>query len=238
MPHERFFIEKSLKEQQVIALEGKEFHHLTNVMRMKANDNVEIVNGCGDLAHAVIQVIQKKQALLLIESIIHEAKPSFPVILAQGLPRINRLDMILEKAVELGATEIWLFPADFSERKEVNESQLERFNSILTAAMKQCGRLYLPKIVIKPKLGLFDSIPHAGFFGDTKQEAPCFSLEEIKKDTGIVFFIGPESGFSNKETDKLLLLGAKGVKLNQYILRTDTAAITALSLIGLFRNLL
>ncbi|HRD56378.1 MAG TPA: RsmE family RNA methyltransferase [Parachlamydiaceae bacterium] len=232
MPQERFFVEQPLKEKEIVALDGKEFHHLTNVMRMREKDAVEIINGFGELATATIQSIQKKQALLFIEKVISEKFPSFAVILAQGLPRLNRLDFILEKAVELGATEIWLFPGDLSERKDVSESQKERISAILIAAMKQCGRLHFPKLIFKPKLSLWEDLPYPAFFGDTEKNAPLFSPEEIRKDKGILIFIGPESGFSKKEEEKLKSLKAKGVKLNPYILRTDTAAITALALIA------
>ncbi len=238
MPKERFFVTQSFKEHDILHLEEKEFHHLVNVMRAKVKTKIEVVNGIGQLGEAYVETLEKKRASLVIETVIFENPPVFQVILAQSLPRPNRLDTILEKATELGATEIWLFLSDYSERKEISDTQIERMQNILISAMKQCGRLYLPKIVLKPDLKKWGSLQYPAFFGDMEKKAPSF-LESWKKEDGekeddkkgIIFFVGPETGFSDKETLVLRDMKAEGVTLNRNILRTDTAAIAALSLI-------
>ena len=144
MPAERFFINSPLVEGQSINLEGQEFHHLAHVMRGRVGDAVEIVNGSGGFAEAKIERIQKHQAQLHIHGAEKHPKPSAELILVQAMPRINRLDFILEKGTELGATQIHLVATETCERKSVTDSQLERFQSITIAAMKQCGRLYYP----------------------------------------------------------------------------------------------
>lgn len=232
MPADRFFIDMALKSGQVVALENSEFHHLVNVMRLKEGQSLELVNGQGALAQAFIQRITKKQALLAIESVENLQRPARELILAQALPRINRLDFIIEKGTELGATQFWLFPGSLSERKTLTEHQLDRLRSLAIAAMKQCGRLFLPSIEIKSALERWEKVNVPAYFGDTRESAELF-IKVFDSDDSTLFFIGPEAGFSGKEVEFLAKMGAAGVKLHPNILRTDTAALVALTLMGI-----
>lgn len=234
MPAERYYIKNELQAGHQVYLETEEFHHLANVMRAEVDDEIELVNGQGSLAVAKIQRMEKKRALLSIEEAFKEAKQSEELILAQAIPRIHRLDNILEKGTELGMTQLWLFPGELSERKELKEHQVERFKAITIAAMKQCGRLYLPEIVLKPKLSKWENLPWKAFFGDIDPHAkPLSQIWNVESsDSGIMFFVGPEGGFSIDEESILQRLGARGVKLHKNILRTDTAALVCLSLIS------
>ena len=231
MPAERFFIPSPLIPDAEIHLEGTEFHHLAHVMRLKEGDSAEIVNGNGVLAHAILTHKDKKRALFRIVSIQEKKKEARALILAQALPRINRLEFIIEKATEIGVTHFWLFPGHLSERKALTDHQLERLDNLIISAMKQCGRLFKPSLEIKNSLDQWPSLSHPAYFGDVREEAPSyFKLHQPKDDA--LFFIGPESGFSDKEEKILQKLGAQGVKLHSNTLRTDTAALVALSLMS------
>ena len=152
MPHSRFYINSPLLKKSEVILEGEEAHHLQRVMRKKEGELVELVNGCNQLAVAKIAGIEKKGVRLSIQAIKELAAQDFTIILCQAIPRINRLDLIVEKGTELGMHELWLFPAALSEKKDLSLSQLKRLEVISIAAMKQCGRLDLPKIHLKPPL--------------------------------------------------------------------------------------
>lgn len=234
MPIDRFFYDFPFTTHQKVQLEGIEFHHLAHVTRTKPGEVVELVNGKGQLASASLEKVEKRNATLYIEKISEKPKPPFSVILAQAMPRIQRLDFIIEKGTELGLTELWLFPGQHSERKNLNEHQLDRLRAITIAAMKQCGRLHLPTITIKPPLSKWEPIQFSSFFGDLSPDAPPLlqSWQQNPPKDGIIFFIGPESGFSDKEEEILGNLGANGVKLHHNILRTDTASLAALTLIS------
>lgn len=231
MPAERYFVEGNFHTGSQVKLEGQEHHHLVHVMRAKAGESVELINGAGELAIAIISQIEKKRATLEIQKISKEPKPGFEIVLAQATPRINRLDFILEKGTELGMTQLWLFPGDNSERKSLTEHQLDRMRSLVIAAMKQCGRLYLPTISQKSSLTNWKQQEFPCFFGDVGSEAPPLAKawQNTSHSNGVIFFIGPESGFSDKEEKALKDLGALGVKLHDNILRTDTAALAALA---------
>jgi len=235
MPAERYFIEEDLNLHETKILKETEFHHLVRVMRAKKGELVELVNGRGSLATGIIQEISKDKAFIVIQDLVTTAPRTTSVILAQAMPKINRLDFILEKGTELGADEFWLFPGQLSVKKEFFPHQLERLQALTIAAMKQCGRLFLPKITLKPELNQWPlQVEHRAFFGDVDPQAPLFSQQWNQ--TGhlgspIIFFIGPESGFTDKETTLLKQKGVQGVRLHSNILRTDTAPIMALSLI-------
>ena len=225
MPSNRFYIDADLKAE-TLSLDGEEFHHLVRVMRMQENDTVEVVNGRGMLATATIQNIGKAEATLRVSS-LHTAKKSREIILAQAIPRMNHLEWIIEKGTELGATAFWLFPGELSEKNTLSPNQEERLKALSIAAMKQCGSLFLPAIIVKPSLSQWTPIPGSLIYGDTRENAP--KIPHALKDP-VVIFIGPEKGFAQKEIEILEhRLKALGVKLHDNILRTETAAITALA---------
>lgn len=233
MPAERFFVDQDLVPDSKAEIAGKEHHHMVHVVRIRAGDAVELVNGRGQLATAEVIEAKKNKAEVLITRVASEKKPAYDVILAQAIPRHNRLDFIVEKGTELGMTRLWLFPAELSERKKLSAHQLERVRQIMIAATKQCGRLHLPEFAVKPPLSKWSRLPSPSLFGDIRPDAPGFwqMMRECDLKSGGAFFIGPESGFTDKELAALDQLGARGVNINPNILRTDTAALTSLSLL-------
>ncbi|MFT3832653.1 MAG: RsmE family RNA methyltransferase [Micropruina sp.] len=234
MPANRYFSPQEYQEGNSIFLEDQEFHHLIHVMRQQTGEEVELVNGKGQLAQARIAKIEKKRAELKPFAIIEASHLEQPLILAQAIPRLNKLEFILEKGTELGMTQLWLFPSKQSEKGRFSDHQLQRLNTILIAAMKQCGRLFLPEIISMPPLEQWQKFCFPAFFGDTRTTAPSFETiwNGSSAQSGSIFCVGPESGFTVDEVALMQQLGALGVKLNPHILRTETAAIAALSLIG------
>lgn len=234
MPAERYYIDRSPSLHEQVELADAEFHHLARVMRARVNDPVELVNGKGMLAEATVSEILKDRVRLHIDAISQENRTGPTVILAQAIPKPNRLDFVLEKGTELGVDEFWLFPGMTSVKKDFSPNQLERAGSLLLAAMKQCGRLFLPSITLKPRLKDWLKIPSPAYFGDTDRHAPLFSPLANNKPLpeSILFFVGPESGFTEEEVAFLKTHDAEGVKLHQNILRTDTASLLAVGLIA------
>lgn len=236
MPIERYFLEEELNEGEAYSLTDGEFHHLFRVVRARCNDEVEVVNGRGILARAVITDIAKDRAKLTISQRLNVQSFQQQLILVQGLPKLNRLDFILEKGTELGVDQFILFPGELSIKKEFSYHQHERARAITIAAMKQCGRLFLPQVVLSSPLDEWKK-PTQGrlFYGDTNPDALPF--EKVWKEGRtdlfpLMFVVGPESGLSHDEEEKLKSLGAFGVKIHPNILRTDTAALAALALVS------
>jgi 16S rRNA (uracil1498-N3)-methyltransferase len=223
MPHDRFYVDSAFHPKEQIDLH-EEARHL-KVMRIRPGEEIELINGRNQIAKALV-INSQTAEILSIES----KAPLFPIILCQAIPRLNRLDTIIEKGTELGLTELWLFPGKLSEKKNV---PLERAKKIAISAMKQCGRLDLPKIEIKPPIGQWGELPYSAYFGDISENAPPF-LSLLEKNEGVCFVVGPEAGFTPEEETQLKKIGVRGVKLHPWILRTDTAPLAALSLIASF----
>lgn len=236
MPAERYFLETTFKVHEQHELKDAEFHHLSHVMRTRKGEMVELVNGKGALAHAMVQEIKKEKVLLQIEQVKQEDPHSYHLILAQALPKPNRLDFILEKGTELGVDSFWLFPGQRSAKKEFFPHQWERARTLTIAAMKQSGRLTLPEILLQPPLEEWPSLTNmTAFFGDLALEALPFEKEwhKLKNPSQKILFVtGPEAGWSEQEIENLRKQGATGVKLHPHILRTDTASIMALGLLS------
>lgn len=223
MPAERFYANVDLYTE-TIALEGAELHHLAHVMRTRVGDLVALVNGKGQLAQAKVSAISKNSARLAILSVTSIPVPIPHIILAVPFMRLSKLELVVEKCVELGAGAFWLYPAQYADKHNLSPHQLERLLHIAISAMKQSGRLDLPEIKIFNRFADLFQSDHIYCFGDTRPNA-----ERIKQQKQMVFITGPEKGFSEKEL-KLLDEKATGVKLHDNILRAETAPIAAMSL--------
>jgi 16S rRNA (uracil1498-N3)-methyltransferase len=215
----------------ILSVTGKEFHHL-NVSRIRLKEKVELVNGKRQLAIGSVVQIGKTCIQVEIVSVVTEgAKPS--IVIAQGIAKMNHLEWIIEKATELNATKCWLFPGELSEKKGISDQQLHRLQALSITALKQCGRLDLPSIEIKPPLTQWQKTKATMFVGDPSIQNPF--LWEIPKHeftSPIIVCIGPEKGLSDREKSYLIShLYAKPTRLHPNILRTETASLVALSLI-------
>ncbi len=234
MPADRFYTTSSLEGGKEAFLTDQELHHLSHVTRSGVGDQVELIDGRGSLAQAEITQVKRKQATLNILSVHKESPPTFPLIIAQAIPRLNRLETIVEKCTELGMTELWLFAGKRSEKKELKDGQLDRLQKIAVSATKQSGRLFFPNIKQIPFIEKWDPQALPLFFGDIDPKAPTLLQEwnASPPKKGLIFAIGPESGFNEDEDTALKAVGGRGVKLHKNVLRTDTAPIAALSVIA------
>lgn len=233
MPKERHYIPEELSLAQEVSLEGTEFHHLVNVMRCGVGASIELINGLGVCTQAKITRIEKKRATLVVEALFSEEKTPDCLILAQAIPKLNRLDFIIEKGTELGMSALWLFPGDHCEKRDLSVTQLERLNHLAIAAMKQCGRLYLPEILVLPPLSAWKPFSFPFYFGSLVPEAPpLIQLLQGETSQTVLFCVGPEGGLSAAEEKTLCGIGAIGTKLGKHILRTETAAIAAITLMA------
>jgi len=233
MPQNRYFLDAIFHQDSHVLLEGEEAHHLSRVMRKEKGDPIELVNGKGQLATASIEAIEKNRVHIIIRTLFEPKPPKRRVIICQALPRFNRLETIVEKGTELGMYALWLYPGALSEKKDLSNSQLCRLKAIAIASMKQSGRLDLPLISLHPSLEKWSKLDFPAFFGDLEPEAPSL-LSALKGNISddLLFFVGPESGFTPKEKEQLKNIHAFGVRLHINTLRTDTAPLAALSIIS------
>ncbi len=195
-------------------------------MRTSVGEVIELVNGKGALASGKLIGLDKKTATISILKSSHEKPRTHSFQLAIPFMRPSKIEWIVEKGTELGASAFLFYPADFSEK---NQRNLERLHLLAISSLKQSGRLYLPSLEILAHLTDLFAKEATFFFGDPAAKNP------IEISQNIIFITGPERGFSAKE-EEVLLKHAKGVRLNSNVLRAETAPIAAASIIE-FLNL-
>jgi 16S rRNA (uracil1498-N3)-methyltransferase len=223
--HFHFFIDaEELPVGSIVVLEGPEFHHARDVLRIGPNESVSLINGRGSIATGTVESLERHKALIRVLSSEHRSPPPNPVCLGLGFLRPNHLDFALEKCTEVGVDRFILFQADRSERKELSPSFHRRLDALLIAASKQSGRLFLPQVCVaaslEQALGFFPSPP---LWADLSADA-TFLAERLSHEQHFCLLIGPESGWSDRERSVLSKNGPP-VLLHSNVLRAETAAI-------------
>ncbi len=214
-----------------------EFKHATQVLRLKTMDEFLLFDGNGTKAHCKIVEIQKKY--LTFEIINKEVleKSTSSVILAAAWTKAARRGFLFEKVVELEATELWIWHAEYSQFPipDENSATVQSWQAQLIAGIKQCHNPFLPKLRLfsSQKEMLSEAVKHNYLHVLTTDEANSISnytTQELNKEGSTVLTIGPEGGFSPKETAIFEEHKAKFYTLGDRILRYETAAILALGL--------
>jgi len=231
----RLYIDAPLAEQKIISLRGERLNYISNVLRLKINTPLTIFNGQGGEYQATISSLGKREAeLTLGEFSDNNLESALPIILAQGISRGERMDFTLQKATELGVTGI--IPL-FSERCSVTlkadrlEKRMRHWQGIVRSACEQCGRNQIPEI---EKAQHFDDFLKNGpsyhcLLLDPESKTSLASMPSIPD--AVTLLIGPEGGFSEKERALAYANNFQGIQLGPRILRTETAAISAISAI-------
>lgn len=233
----RLYEPQSLAQGLTITLGEHATHHL-NVMRARVNDEVVLFNGTGGEYQASIVHITKKQIQVAITDFSNrDLESPVAIHLVQGIPKGDKMDFIVQKAVELGVASITLVTAERSQgrlSKEQEQKKLLRLQTIAISAAEQCGRCRIPTInppiTLANWLTLTDKDPMHRLIL-TPQEALTTAPILSPPLLSIALLIGPEGGFSENE----LTLAAKHqlqcLTLGKRILRTETAALAAISII-------
>ncbi|MBD3181201.1 RsmE family RNA methyltransferase [Candidatus Poribacteria bacterium] len=237
-----FYIPPDQIQNNIAYISGKEFHHLTNVLRLGVGDEIVILDGIGGIYRAVLDSVDRKKAACRILKYEKSKKPSISVNLFVGLPKSDKMDMIVQKATEIGADSITPMKCkysvpDLSPQRELK--RLERWKTISIEAAKQSHRPHFPSIF--GLVSLHDSIKKSSenlkiiLVARIPENGNVFKLKDILKTNpdfqGSNIFIGPEGGFSDEEIDLSISAGAIPATLGKNIMRTETAAIAALSII-------
>lgn len=231
MPSDRFFFNGLLKSGDMVKLSDKEFHHLAHVMRGKVGDLIELINGKGQIASGRIINMAKRECSIEVGSISVMNNESDRLVLIQALPRLQKLEALIEKGTELGVTEFWLFPGMLSERKSLSDNHIRRLREITQSALKQSGRLWSPQISVREPMSNWPPFDFPVYYGSLDTSAPPL-LQIVETNSIQAFCVGPESGFHKDEIAHLEERGAKAVKLSVNTLRTETAAITGIGLLS------
>ncbi|HCQ30441.1 MAG TPA: 16S rRNA (uracil(1498)-N(3))-methyltransferase [Flavobacteriales bacterium] len=219
-------------QQNQFILKEPESKHAIKVLRLSVNDTLILVNGKGLIAKAkVIDAHPKRCAVLITDK--HENYNPLPYYLHVAVAptkNIDRIEWFVEKATEVGISEISFLLCDNSERKVV---KIERLQKVAVAAMKQSQKAFLPKINTIEKFDKFVNI-HQNFkhkfiahCADEENKNQWAKIIREKSDSKALILIGPEGDFSKNEINLALALGFEPVALGNFRLRTETAALYA-----------
>jgi 16S rRNA (uracil1498-N3)-methyltransferase len=229
----RLYHPENILENSTSLLSKEHTHYLVNVMRAKRGANVNFFNKNGEWLSEIV-FLEKDRVEVKFLSKIKENTNTHNIELAICLVKKNAMEIILQKATELGIKKI--IPI-ISERTEVKEINFERANKIVIEATEQSNQLEPPQISEILNLKDFLNINRNKiFFADINSD---YSLEkkDFKEGETVTVLVGPEGDFSPTERE-LILNGSTTVafSLSKNILRTDTAVISAISLVNFITN--
>ena len=222
---------------------GADFNHIKNVLRMKEGE-VFLVSQGGKSHLCKLKCFDKDVIVAeVLEEDFQDTSLPIEIYLFQGLPKADKLELIIQKSVELGATKI--IPVEMSRSivkidSKKKDGKTSRWQAIAESAAKQSKRTLIPTVEaplsfkraleIAKELDLF-IIPYESKNGMADTVA---TLKRLKPQMKVGIMIGPEGGFDQKEIDEALSAGGTTVSLGKRILRTETAAITAISMLMLY----
>ena len=225
-------------KEGVLHLPKEEARHAVKVLRAKVGFSYALMDGKGGTAEGVIINLEKRSCVMEVGEISRESLPQLGLtMIVAPTKKTERFEWFLEKATEIGVDRI--YPV-FTSRSESKIEKFDRWNKVLISAMKQSKRTWLPKLM--PAMALIDAVseisdsPHLAknFF-----VAHCMDAVSLSKKTHLLkalvpgestcIAIGPEGDFTTEEVEKMLDLGAKEITLGDMRLRSETAAIVAVT---------
>ncbi len=230
----RVFTTQSLAVDHSIELEASPSHHISRVLRLKQNAALLVFNGDGFEYLAIIQNIQKSIVTVQLTEKSNPIRESdLHITLGQGISRGERMDYTLQKSVELGVsriTPIWTQRSQVKLAGPRLEKRLAHWRGIIRSACEQSGRLMLPELDSPITLESWCSDNNTDCVKLILDPDVTQKLGEIKPaNKELKILIGPEGGFDDTEIATASALGFTRVSLGPRILRTETAAIAALS---------
>ena len=241
-----FFVTDDCRQGDRYIITGADHNHIKNVLRMKVGDTILIsANGKSDLCE--IETIDNDEIIApIIEEDYQNTELPLQIHLFQGLPKSDKMELIIQKAVELGVysiTPIEMRRCIVKLDDKKKKSKQTRWQSISESAAKQSKRNLIPEIneTISYKAALDAAkeldlllVPYENEDGilSTKE-----ALKELKKAKSVGIIIGPEGGFDEGEIEAAKNAGGRIISLGKRILRTETAAITAVGMCMLYTEM-
>jgi 16S rRNA (uracil1498-N3)-methyltransferase len=230
-------------EGQQAVLDAAQTHHLAHVLRLGPPDQVELFDGKGKIAQAVIRSISKKAAFLDIQEYQTFPPPALRIIIAASMAKSKRFDLLIEKCTEIGADHIAAVQFERTV-KMGKETSLDRYEKISISAAKQSGRLFLPVLsgpdsFDNTTIKLQNNYPKAlWIYGENESSSnPVRSMlsDRMASSPEVIAVIGPEGGMTETEKKVLQDLGALDLCLSPNVLRVETAAIAFCAVLSAFR---
>lgn len=208
-----------------VLINDEEQQHIVKVLRMKDGEEIHVTDGKGNLASGTLMIEGKKayMAVTDIKNNLPGFSPKLHIAIAPT-KNIDRIEFFIEKAVEMGISEITLLQTEKTERKNIN---IDKLKKQAVSASKQSLRFHFPVIndLVKIQDFLKNTDPGTAFVAHCHENLERMDLKAIPKSENITFLIGPEGDFSEKEISFLSEKNIRAVSLGHQRLRTETAGI-------------
>ena len=240
----RFYVNANQIQGDTIVIKGSDINHIKNVLRMKQGDDIVICNGQGKDCYCIINKVSEAEiSAKIITQKDTGTELDQKIILFQGLPKKDKMELIIQKAVELGVYEIVPVMTKRTivklEDKKKEEKKLQRWQAIAEEAAKQSGRGMIP--LVSPVVNFREAVTRAGLLGQaiipyenaSGMQITRKILGDLRQFDSIGVFIGPEGGFEEAEIDLAVSKKIHPISLGRRILRTETAGLAALSMMVL-----
>lgn len=230
----RLFVSEALGNGARLEIAGEQARYLGRVLRARVGDLVSVFNGSdGEWSAEILRISKSSVTLAINEPIDNAAESPLKVHLVQGISRGERMDLVVQKATELGVKRITPVISSYGVVKLDHEragKRREHWQRIAESACEQCGRMRPPLIDIPVSLNRWFGETHGDSTDLVLQPGASVRLVEIAMPASkLCLLIGPEGGLSDREYDDARLAGFNAVSLGPRILRTETAAIAALT---------
>ena len=244
----KFFVENNQIKNDTIYIKNQDVNHIKKVLRKNIEDEITICdeNTKQDYLCKITNIEENEITCKIIKELETNVESNIEVSIFQGLPKADKMELIIQKSVELGVHDIT--PIEMKRcvvklKEKDKTKKIERWQKISEVAAKQCGRNYIPKInniknlkEISEKIKDYDVVLVA--YEEEKENTLKNELKLLKKDNKennkkikIAIVIGPEGGIDKEEINALEKNGAKIITLGKRILRTETVALNVLSII-------
>ncbi len=232
----RVYVDATLEPGTRIGLSGSAAGHVTRVLRLRPGAALTLFNGRGGEYAATLERVHGSEVTVAVgEHQPVERESPFPLTLAQGVSRGERMDLVVQKATELGVSR--LVPV-LTERSIVrldgrlSDRKSSHWRAIAIAACEQCGRNRLPEVALPSQLREFLRQPCGESVRLLLSPSATRRIEDVPRPaSGATLLIGPEGGLSHDEQALAEATGYTAVNLGPRVLRTETAAIAALTLL-------
>ena len=231
----RFFMQADLTVNTQVELTETVFHHWIKVLRAKVGEVATLFNGQGGEYQVTLVEIYKKSANISVDSFNpRDRTPIFNTLLGQVMSKGDRMDYVIQKAVELGVSNIQLLTSERCEMRlkyERDQKKIEHWQGIAIAACEQCGMNRVPQILAPISLQdwLASDLPSTKLvLAPNKEQIDVLA----NTTTDIALLIGPEGGLSDAEISSSNQAGFINWCIGNRVLRTETAPIVALSILN------
>ena len=236
-----FFVTPEQGKEETIIIDGSDVNHIKNVLRMKIGEELEISDGNNKKFLCEIASMTADEVCAKIkQELIADTELPSKIYLFQGLPKSDKMELIVQKAVELGVYEIIPVATKRAVVKlddKKASKKIERWQAIAESGAKQSGRNVIPEV--KKVMAFKDAVQYAKSLdvllvpyelAEGMSETKAL-ISAIRPGQSVGFFIGPEGGFETSEVEYAIENGAKAITLGKRILRTETAGLTTLSIL-------